>query len=109
MNSLMAEHGPILEQTLALRHQLMEILTDEDLGYSPGGDNPTLGALCREMGEVEQAYITSFRTFEQDFGYRGLGSIGLPALLQGLEDRLGRPEPGPGGLPVPAVPAPARL
>ncbi|MGD9048464.1 MAG: DinB family protein [Anaerolineae bacterium] len=70
MNSLMAEHGPILEQTLALRHQLMEILTDEDLGYSPGGDNPTLGALCREMGEVQQSYVTSFQTFEQEFRHR---------------------------------------
>lgn len=70
MNSLMKEHGPILEQTLALRHQLMEILTDEDLGYSPGGDNPTLGALCREMGEVQQSYVTSFQTFEQEFRHR---------------------------------------
>ena len=51
MNSIMEEQGPVLEQTQALRYQLMEILTDEELGYSPGGENPTLGALCREMGE----------------------------------------------------------
>jgi hypothetical protein len=70
MNSIMEEQGPVLEQTQALRNQLMEILTDGELGYSPGGENPTLGALCREMGEVQQAYITSFRTFEQDFSYR---------------------------------------
>ena len=70
MNSLMKEHGPILEQTQALRYQLVEILTDEDLAYSPGGDNPTLGALCREMGEVQQSYVTSFQTFEQEFRHR---------------------------------------
>ena len=70
MNSIMREQGQILEQTQALRNQLMEILTDEDLDYSPGGENLTLGALCREMGEVQQAYISSFQTFEQDFGYR---------------------------------------
>ncbi|MGD8397231.1 MAG: hypothetical protein PVG11_00090 [Anaerolineae bacterium] len=70
MNSIIEQQGPILEQTQALRTQLMEILADGDLGYSPGGDNPTLGALCREMGEVEQAYITSFQTFEMDFSYR---------------------------------------
>lgn len=70
MNSIIKEQGPVLEQTQALRNQLMEILTDADLSYSPGGENPTLGALCREMGEVQQAYITSFQTFEQDFGYR---------------------------------------
>jgi hypothetical protein len=70
MNSIIKEQGPVLEQTQALRNQLMEILTDADLSYSPGGESPTLGALCREMGEVQQAYITSFQTFEQDFGYR---------------------------------------
>ena len=70
MNSIMKEQGPVLEHTQALRYQLTEILTDEELGYSPGGENPTLGALCREMGEVQQAYITSFQTFEQDFSYR---------------------------------------
>jgi hypothetical protein len=70
MNSLMKEQGHILEQNQAMRNQMMEILTDEDLGYSPGGENLTLGALCREMGEVEHAYIESFKTFRQDFSYR---------------------------------------
>ena len=70
MNSIVREQCQILELTQALRNQLMEILTDQDLGYSPGGENLTLGALCREMGEVQQAYISSFQTFEQDFTYR---------------------------------------
>ena len=70
MNSIIKEQGPVLGQTQAMRYQLMKILTDEDLDYSPGGENPTLGVLCREMGEVQQAYITSFQTFEQDFSYR---------------------------------------
>jgi hypothetical protein len=69
MNSIMREQGPVLEQTQALRNQLMEIVTDKDLGYTPGGDNPTLGALCREMAEVQQSYIISFQTFEQSFDY----------------------------------------
>jgi hypothetical protein len=54
----------------ALRNQLMEILADDDLGYRLAGENATLGALCREMGEVEYAYIQSFRSFKQDFSYR---------------------------------------
>jgi hypothetical protein len=70
MNSIMQEQVPVLQQYQALRNQLMEALTDEDLSYAPGGDNPTLGALCREMGEVEYAYIESFKTFTQDFSYR---------------------------------------
>jgi hypothetical protein len=70
MNSIVQEQVPILEETQALRKQLMALLKDEDLGYSPGGENPTLGALCREMGEVEHAYIESFKAFKQDFSYR---------------------------------------
>jgi hypothetical protein len=54
----------------ALRDQLMTLLMDEDLRYRLGGANPTLGILCREIGEVEYAYIQSFKTFKQDFTYR---------------------------------------
>jgi uncharacterized damage-inducible protein DinB len=60
----------MLEQYQALRDQLMAILKDEELEFSPGGENPTLGALCREMGEVEHAYVESFKTFVHDFSYR---------------------------------------
>ena len=70
MNSIMEEYYPVFEMYQALRDQLMKILADDDLDYQPGGENPTLGALCREMGEVEHAYIQSFKTFEQDFSYR---------------------------------------
>lgn len=81
MNSIMREQGEILEQTQALRNQLVEILTDDDLGYSPGGENLTLGGLCREMGEVQQAYISSFQTFEQNFDFRA----GDPQLERSVE------------------------
>jgi hypothetical protein len=56
----------------ALRDQLMEILTDEDLGLRLGGESASLGALCREIGEIEHAYVKSFRTFRQDFSDRNL-------------------------------------
>lgn len=87
MNSIMQEQGAVLEQTQALRYQLMEILNDEDLGYSPGGDNPTLGALCREMAEVQQSYIISFQTFEQNFGYR-IDDAGLEESVEQLATRF---------------------
>jgi uncharacterized damage-inducible protein DinB len=70
MNSIMQNYYSIFEMYQALRNQLMEILTDEDLSYRPGGQNPPLGALCREIGEVEYSYIQSFKTFKQDFSYR---------------------------------------
>jgi hypothetical protein len=53
-----------------LRDQLMEILADEDLGLRLGGETASLGALCREIGEIEHTYAQSFRTFRQDFSYR---------------------------------------
>jgi hypothetical protein len=60
---------PLLRETVALRHQIMEGLTDADLAYRLPGDNLTLGALCREMGQVERAYIDSFRTFSMNYNY----------------------------------------
>jgi hypothetical protein len=54
----------------ALRAELLGILSDDDLGFRVGGTSATLGALCREIGEIEHSYVESFRTFRQDFDYR---------------------------------------
>jgi uncharacterized damage-inducible protein DinB len=70
MNRIMESYYPVFEMYQALRGQLMESLEDEDLAYSPGGENPSLGTLCKEIGEVERAYIDSFKTFEMDLSYR---------------------------------------
>jgi hypothetical protein len=70
MNSIMTDYFPMFEMYQAIRNQLMETLKDSDLSYTPGGTNPPLGALCREIGEVEQAYIDSFKSFTLDFSYR---------------------------------------
>jgi hypothetical protein len=53
-----------------LRNQLMDELSDDDLEARLGGDSETLGALCREIGEIEHTYVESFRSFRQDFSYR---------------------------------------
>jgi len=53
-----------------LRDELMASLSDKDLAFSPGGENPTLGELCREIGETQYAYVQSFKTFKIDFSYR---------------------------------------
>ena len=94
MNSIMEGYYPIFEQYQSLRNQLMALLSDENLGYSPGGDNKTLGELCKEIGETQYAYVQSFKEFKQDFSYRneesGLaGSLEmLSAWFEGMDGEL---------------------
>ena len=77
-----------------LRDELMASLTDDDLAFTPGGENPTLGELCRELGETQHAYVQSFATFKIDFSYRTedesyLGSVAkLTAWYQQLDKEL---------------------
>jgi len=72
MNSITASYlaESFFAEYQGLRDQLMAILTDEDLGLRLGGETASLGVLCREIGEIEHAYVESFRTFRQDFSYR---------------------------------------
>lgn len=69
MNSLIENEFP-LPETQKLRYDLLAALADSDLAYKLPGDNPTLGELCREMGEIEHAYIESFKTMTMDWSYR---------------------------------------
>lgn len=69
MNSLITENGDMLTGTHAMRNGLLATLTDQELLFHVNG-NPSLGVLFREMGEVQQSYIDSFKTLTQDFSYR---------------------------------------
>jgi len=53
-----------------LRSELVDVISDDDLAFRPGGAAFTLGQLCREIGEIEHSYIDALRTFRQDFGWR---------------------------------------
>ena len=70
MNSIMTGYWPLFRLYQRMRMQLMQMVTDKELLFSPGGANPPLGVLCREIGEVERAYIDSFKQFSIDFSYR---------------------------------------
>ncbi|HAE82091.1 MAG TPA: hypothetical protein DDW33_07560 [Ktedonobacter sp.] len=69
MNRYMQEKWSWIEGTQGIRSQLMDVLSDADLAFSPGGQNMKLGALCREVGEIEYSYIQSLKTFKQDWSY----------------------------------------
>ena len=70
MNRYMTDKWPWIEGTHQMRSQLLDILNDADLTFNPGGQNMSLGALCRELGEVELSYTQSLKTFQQDWSYR---------------------------------------
>ena len=70
MNRFMQEQWSIFEGSHKLRTDVLNLLADADLAFSPGGLNMTFGALCREMGEIEYSYIQSLKTFKQDWSYR---------------------------------------
>jgi len=69
MNKLVTEYFPLFKLYQAIRAQLMEALTDADLTYELGGETLPLGMLCKEIGEVQHAYIESFKTFSLHFNY----------------------------------------
>lgn len=70
MNRLMQEQWPWVEGTHAMRTQLLDVLTDADLTFNPGGQNMALGALIKEMGDVQYSYAQSLKTFKQNFEQR---------------------------------------
>lgn len=94
MNRYMQEKWSWVEGTHAQRIELLDSLSDADLVFNAGGTNMTLGALCRELGEIEHSYIESLKTFKQDWSYRnteaGLdGSVArLKAWYQKLDEEM---------------------
>lgn len=94
MNAQIKEFWDLNRMYSPLRDQLLEALSDADLSFTPGGGNPTLGELCRELGETQYAYVQSFKTFKIDFSYRThddsyLGSVAkLKAWYRQLDEAL---------------------
>jgi hypothetical protein len=70
INRLMNEKWPWIEAAHGMRSQLFDILSDADLAFTAGGQNMTFGALCREMGKTEYAYIQSLKTLKHQWFYR---------------------------------------
>ena len=69
MSQTFKEFLKLLPHYQNLKHQMLEILSDEDLAHTIPG-SPSLGALCKEMGEIQQSYIDSFKSFKLNFSYR---------------------------------------
>src|SRR5262245_60149822 len=70
MNKYMEEKGSWITGTHAMRNALLDLVTDADLTFNPGGQNRTLGGVFKKIGEVAYAYLQSLKTFKTDFAYR---------------------------------------
>lgn len=84
MNRFMNEKWSWIEGTHGMRSLLLDMLTNTDLAFNPGGQNSTLGALYREVGEIEHAYIQSLKTLKQDWSYRNT-EPGLDSSIEQLK------------------------
>jgi hypothetical protein len=56
----------------SMRDHLLTVVSDADLAYKLPGQNPTLGQLLVEMGDVQGVYTHSFETFTLDWSHRQL-------------------------------------
>jgi hypothetical protein len=89
MNVIEANEFRILDQTLALRHELFDVLTDDDLDFALPG-NPTIGELLREWGDYDKRYADSFRNFKMSYTDRAPDvEMNVPALRQWFADLEG--------------------
>jgi hypothetical protein len=72
MNGVMETHlgDTYFAEYQVLRAELAAALLDADLAFRPGPTAPSLGELCREIGEIEHSYVEAYRTFRQDFAWR---------------------------------------
>jgi uncharacterized damage-inducible protein DinB len=77
-----------------MRSHLLDILSNADLAFSPGGQNMTLGALVRRMGDLEYSYIQSLKTGVRDLSYQNTEAdlendiTRLKTRFQALDDEL---------------------
>ena len=65
MNSLFEEE---IRGHHSMRDHLLTVVSDVDLAYQLPGQNPTLGELLVEMGDIQGVYTHSFETFTLDWG-----------------------------------------
>ncbi len=69
MNKVLEDYYEVFQLYQELRGQLLNVLTDEDLQFRPFPNMLTFGQLCYELGQTEESYIESFKTFEQNWDH----------------------------------------
>lgn len=68
-NIIVQQEFDMLHETQNIRRELLDALTDAELSFKLPG-NPTLGELFVVMGQVQESYISSYKTFKQDWNFK---------------------------------------
>lgn len=82
MNRMINEKWVWIEAAHGMRLELLAILSDADLAFTPGGQNTTFGALYRELGETEHAYTQSLKTLKHQWSYQQTETSGMSSTVQ---------------------------
>ncbi len=77
MNRIMNKQWPWIEAAHGMRSELLDLLSDADLAFTPGGQNMPFAALCREMAETEYTYIQSLKTLKHQWSYQQTEASGM--------------------------------
>jgi uncharacterized damage-inducible protein DinB len=67
-----------------MRDHLLSLVSEADLAYKLPGQNPTLGELLVELGNVQGVYTHSFETLTLDWTHRQLPPP-VPLTIAGLQ------------------------
>jgi hypothetical protein len=70
MNRLIEQQKGLLEETTNLRTEVLEAMTDKDLGFSVGGKSLTLQDLLLEQASTQLMYVHAFKTFKHDWSVK---------------------------------------
>jgi hypothetical protein len=80
----------------SMRDHLLTLVSDDDLAYKLPGNNPTLGRLLVEMGDIQGVYTNSFDTLTLDWAHRHLAPpdpitvAGLRTWFEAHDDAMNR-------------------
>lgn len=85
MNTLYQQQMPLTKQYMMIRDEIIAVVNDDDLRFSPGGSNPPLGEVLRELHNVYEGYATSFESREFSVDYDA--SPGLAEEVSALKAR----------------------
>ena len=69
----------------SMRDRVLTVVSDADLAYKLPGQNPTLGELLVELGDIEGIYTHSFETLTLDWAHRQLPPP-APITIASLQD-----------------------